>query len=1308
MAKANDISSHRLSGLARHLVVFSYGLFAISAQTLLFREFLTTFEGNDISVGIFFACWFLWVGCGAIVAAKADRLADRLLPRIELLLLAYLPAFVLQWLLIVHFRRIAGVQSYTLLSVRHVLFWSALVNAPVSFVTGLFFPLACRWFRRKTAAAVSRVYLLEAAGSFVGGSGTTILLALKVNSADVFFLLIAVIALSAFFALLLGTAQRRKTYRLSAAALSLTIVVLALGSLLLRAQAPLMHYVRSVKWAKLLPPDAYRGSFQTSQAEYLYGSYNHQWLAVSQGSVVEALPDEEQAGRIAALVLSQKPDAQNVLVVGSGLALARQLLILPQIQHLTWTHCDSQYVRRVTDFVPDPLKITDPRFDAFAGDIRPLLDKPPVTFDAVIINLPDVTSSVLNRYYTVEFYQQLNLALAPDAVLAVRIPGGENIMGTELISIGASARATLHAVFANSVLVPGQDTWFLVSQADNLTGRPATLRDRFASIDRAAEVYPPQGLLSIYLPDRAEKALAAYATADLPDTLLVNRDARPLTHLYSLLLAAKQSQAPVAKLFKRLIIAGPLVFIIPILLFVFLRLTYILKTRPQKIPGGFDSTFLVFSTGAVGIGVAVTLMYLYQIRFGSLYLHIGVISSLYMAGLTAGAAVVSRLATKPPTRKSPLASQTPLLIVFALHTAVLLLIALAPAAIHSHAFFAAAFVLCGICGGCYFPLAARRLENIGLEPGPAAARLETADHLGAAAGGLLTALALVPVLGTRYALLVFILIIVSNVPAAVLSTFKQEKFSFADTTIFKIRRLGYVLFGIGASVILCSNLLTAAAVKLRPALDDYTAQALAGEMSIQKTRTSLPDTARPVTYYAVYDPNQQHAGYIISSADFAPDVRGFGGKINLALFLDPNGTLTNFHILHSNETPAYLDMLSDWYAALQERPLFKPAPFADIDAVTGATVSSQAVLAALEDSAHLFARDILGKTIGPAARRQPRHARYVPDAAALCLALGLLLTLLVIFRGGFRTRLVVLSFNLVAAGILLNAQYSTEQIATLLSFNTPAPTLSAAFLLVVAVPITVALFGNIYCGYLCPFGAAQELLGYLLPRRFKQPIPQNQMRIARFAKYIILLIVILVFFLSRNRTTLASDPLIRIFNLRSWTLSFDPVLALIVAVALLGSLLYSRFWCRYLCPVGAFLSLFNNLAILKHYMPPKRFARCEFGVTASDRTDCICCDKCRFEFAEPAEQIEPPPQPVPAAKRLSRRFILVVVIAALLVSAVSLSRFRHVVGLQITQPTLVSGAAGQPRDIDTQKIQTMIRENKLSDHEAEYYKKLER
>ena len=67
--------------------------------------------------------------------------------------------------------------------------------------------------------------------------------------------------------------------------------------------------------------------------------------------------------------------------------------------------------------------------------------------------------------------------------------------------------------------------------------------------------------------------------------------------------------------------------------------------------------------------------------------------------------------------------------------------------------------------------------------------------------------------------------------------------------------------------------------------------------------------------------------------------------------------------------------------------------------------------------------------------------------------------------------------------------------------------------------------------------------------------------------------------------------------------------------ALIGSVFYTRFWCRYLCPAGAFLSLFNNLPIPKLRLPAKSFGRCEFGLTYKDKLDCIYCDKCRFEEA---------------------------------------------------------------------------------------------
>ena len=105
--------------------------------------------------------------------------------------------------------------------------------------------------------------------------------------------------------------------------------------------------IQELKWSRLLPSETFAGSFQTAQAEYLYGTYHDQWLAICQGSVAEALPEESAAGRIAAIGLCQKPDAKKVLIIGSGLGLCRQLLRLPQIETVTWAHYDNEYVQKI-------------------------------------------------------------------------------------------------------------------------------------------------------------------------------------------------------------------------------------------------------------------------------------------------------------------------------------------------------------------------------------------------------------------------------------------------------------------------------------------------------------------------------------------------------------------------------------------------------------------------------------------------------------------------------------------------------------------------------------------------------------------------------------------------------------------------------------------------------------------------------------------------------------------------------------------------------------------------------------------------
>ena len=127
----------------------------------------------------------------------------------------------------------------------------------------------------------------------------------------------------------------------------------------------------------------------------------------------------------------------------------------------------------------------------------------------------------------------------------------------------------------------------------------------------------------------------------------------------------------------------------------------------------------------------------------------------------------------------------------------------------------------------------------------------------------------------------------------------------------------------------------------------------------------------------------------------------------------------------------------------------------------------------------------------------------------------------------------VLIFNFVVGGIILNAQYSSEQIAGLLSLQMPALGLSPAFLLALGVPLLVILFGNIYCGYICPLGALQELFSYIIPERFKGPIQPGKMKKARFVKYVVLFVLITAFFVSRNHTAFAPDPLVSFFNRQS-------------------------------------------------------------------------------------------------------------------------------------------------------------------------------
>jgi polyferredoxin len=280
------------------------------------------------------------------------------------------------------------------------------------------------------------------------------------------------------------------------------------------------------------------------------------------------------------------------------------------------------------------------------------------------------------------------------------------------------------------------------------------------------------------------------------------------------------------------------------------------------------------------------------------------------------------------------------------------------------------------------------------------------------------------------------------------------------------------------------------------------------------------------------------------------------------------------------------------------------------------------------------------------------------------------------------------------------------QISNLFTLNLPAAAFGIAFLVAVVVPILVIIFGNIYCGYLCPFGSLQELLSTLTPGKLKTHLSADTARKLSFVKYLLLFVFIIAFFVSRNQSTLSADPLVSIFSR-----SIAAFVIAITAVALVGSLFYTRLFCRFLCPTGSFLSLLNRISLLKKLLPTKRFRSCEFGITPAEQADCIYCDRCRYL---PDKIIVPPSsllvQTSSGAKRKtvsSYILITVVVAAAIFISAATLGKFQQTISAASSQLQNVQSALPIPENSNLQKIRTLIKQNMLSDKEALFYNRLD-
>ena len=219
------------------------------------------------------------------------------------------------------------------------------------------------------------------------------------------------------------------------------------------------------------------------------------------------------------------------------------------------------------------------------------------------------------------------------------------------------------------------------------------------------------------------------------------------------------------------------------------------------------------------------------------------------------------------------------------------------------------------------------------------------------------------------------------------------------------------------------------------------------------------------------------------------------------------------------------------------------------------------------------------------------------------------------FLKSVRLKYVTLVAAVAYLGVYKSQLLSIVNVFGLVSGNLPLfkYNLGWYFFAVFAVATTV-LWGRLYCGRICAYGALTQLLDPIVPARFRFDIPLRIERQASKIKYAILAAVLVYFGVTRDMSIYRYvEPF--------WMFTGQASTGLWIALGLLlaATVFVRNLYCRFLCPLGAALGLLSKLTIfgIKRWSECNTCKLCEktcqWGAIDGPKiimTECVRCDDC--------------------------------------------------------------------------------------------------
>ena len=240
-----------------------------------------------------------------------------------------------------------------------------------------------------------------------------------------------------------------------------------------------------------------------------------------------------------------------------------------------------------------------------------------------------------------------------------------------------------------------------------------------------------------------------------------------------------------------------------------------------------------------------------------------------------------------------------------------------------------------------------------------------------------------------------------------------------------------------------------------------------------------------------------------------------------------------------------------------------------------------------------------------------------PQALDLVLLTAFIAFALVsFFRKSVRLKYIALIAAVGYMGFVKSSLVSISDVFRLTDLSLPPFKYSLAWYVFSGfVVLSTVLWGRLYCGRICAFGALTQLMDAVVPARLRVEIPAPLERRAAWIKYVLLGGVLVYYLATRD----LASPVQYVEPFWMFTLFGTTAMWVGLGMLLAATLFVRNLYCRFLCPVGAALGIISNLTVFRI----KRWSECntckicektcEWGAIRGPkivRTECVRCDDC--------------------------------------------------------------------------------------------------